>query len=510
MIKTYTAISLVVFDDKGKIIYRKDSEDFINKNIYSFEGEGVLRTFAHRKIGIFTLVIDNVLLNYIGMGIVPTNDEYTRKEKPCGYIFMVREIDQEGIDYCANTIGENVEGRIFLDSIQLNDYIKTIKNKDYAIKELRTFSGGSTAFMCFTMPDPKAGQLADFANVFCIVSAEILFVLISILMYVNIRISRPLKKINKAFKENSITPVMTLTKEKNEFGQISLMIEDFFEQKEKIAAQNERMQHLNEELQVTNANLKNSHVQITSSIVYASRLQHSMLLAHSPNGEWFSDSFTIYLPKDIVGGDFYVAQTVGIYNIAVIGDCTGHGVPGAILVSMGISFLYQIIDSRDVEFMPDIILNKMREKVVSAFSVDINGEEIEDGMDVAIVIHNKETRETYFAGAGRPAVIVKNGELHVVKGDKMPIGRFVCNKDFTRKKLDVSYGDSIYLYSDGCTDQVGGPNVRKIMSKNFQNIILKYSNLDFKEQKECLEQFISDWKANQPQTDDISMLAFKI
>ena len=508
MLKTYSATSLAIFGKDGTLLYRNDAQP-IRRNVYGFDGKSVATFFEHRPFAIFTVLNDGLLLNYVGAGIVPSDDEYTRTTAPCGYIFLVRTITQEGLDEHCRTLGD-IEAKLFTDSIQCKEFVSGLKDKDFVIKEMYDMNHKVSGYGVFTYDNPTAGQLSDFGKTVLIISGILLYVLISVVLYINKKITRPLRRISKAFQENNISPVKPLKAENNEFGQISEMMEDFFEQKEEIIVQNDKMQQLNDELQIAVVGLKLANDQVTSSIKYASRLQDAMLHAHAPGNGWFAESFTIYHPKDIVGGDFYVSQTLGKYRIALLGDCTGHGVPGAILVSMGISFLFQILDSRDAVFLPDIILNRLREKVVSAFSVSADGKQVEDGMDVALVIYNTETGESYFAGAGRPAVIVRNGELTIIKGDPMPIGHFVRAKDFTRQQLDLQPGDCVYLYSDGCTDQVGGPNNRKIMAKQFQEKILSVSTLPFPEQKEALEKFIMDWKGDALQTDDISLLAFRV
>ena len=131
-------------------------------------------------------------------------------------------------------------------------------------------------------------------------------------------------------------------------------------------------------------------------------------------------------------------------------------------------------------------------------------------MDVGVVIYNKETSEAYFAGAGRPIVIIRDGEMQSVKGDQMPIGRYIKTNDFTRKQIDLKSGDMVYIYSDGCTDQVGGDPKRKITSQKFKQYLLEISSLDFPAQKESIENFIDTWRGDIPQTDDISLLAFRV
>ena len=515
MPETYEASGVAVFDINGNKIYDKCIQDFPS-NIYPFEGKDLLDFFAVPNRTTFTVNIDGRLFNYIGAGIVPTDDEYTRKETPVGYILLVREVLELDIKVHCKALGE-IDAAMFLAEDEKNDYIKTLVKMDYVESTMRNYRNEVSAYLCFSYPDPAAGQIKQFARVFNFICVEMLLILVLMLLFVNRKITRPLRKISKAFERDQISPVASLTKMSNEFGQISKMMYDFFEQKEEITAQNDALKVQKEEIEMQNDfmmelndSLTKTNQHMTDSITYARRLQQSMLHAHAPKEGWFSESFAIYRPKNIVGGDFYVCQTIGAYQIAIDGDCTGHGVPGAILASMGISFIYQIIDSPNFDFMPDTLLNCLRTKVIDAFGTDEDGRQVSDGMDVGVVVYNKETSEAYFAGAGRPVVIIRNGEMQSVKGDHMPIGRYVKTDNFTRQKLDLQSGDIVYIYSDGCTDQVGGPQMRKITATKFKDYLLEISALDFPAQKESIENFIDTWRGDIPQTDDISLLAFRV
>lgn len=515
MPETYQSGCVAVFDADGKKIYDSHIPDFPS-DIFPFDGKDLIEFFSDPDRTTFTVNIDGRLFNYIGAGIVPTDDEYTRQSPPIGYILLIREVLELDIKLHCKALGE-IDAEMFLAEGEKNDYIKTLDNVDYVESTMRNYHGEVSAYLCFSYLDPAAGQIRQFARVFNFICVEIVLILVLVLLFVNKNITRPLRRINKAFEQDQIAPVSSLTKMSNEFGQIARMMYDFFEQKEEITSQNDALKLQKEEIEMQNEcmmdlndSLTKTNQQMTDSITYARRLQQSMLHAHAPKDGWFSESFAIYIPKNIVGGDFYVCQTVGVYNIAIDGDCTGHGVPGAMLASMGISFLYQIIDSSDFDFMPDTLLNRMRTKVIDAFGTDEEGRQVSDGMDVGVVIYNKETSEAYFAGAGRPAMIVHDGAIQSVKGDHMPIGRYVKTNDFTRHKLDLQAGDIVYIYSDGCTDQVGGPQMRKITATKFKDYLLEISALDFPAQKENIENYIKTWRGDIPQTDDISLLAFRV
>ena len=514
MQKSYSAENVSVFNSDGKKIYSKSALTSPD-NLFPFDGQGLKPLFDGKYCTSFFEEKSGKLLVYFGAGIVPTEDEYTRKEKPVGYLFLVKEITEKDIQNFENQLG-NVNATLFFDGAKKNEFVENCP-QEYIVKELHGYDNKISAYFCMTYTNPLEKQIKDFLLIVLIVGGEVLLILLNIFLFFKKRVTKPLKRIDKTFKQNNTAPILPITQTNDEFGEITRMIVDFFEQKEEISAQNEELQQQKEEISAQNENvmqlngkLSTFNKQLTDSISYASRLQSSMLLAHSPKQGWFSESCTLYFPKEIVGGDFYVAQTIGTKHIAVLGDCTGHGVPGAVLVSMGISFLYQIIDFKECELMPDHILSCLREKVISSFGIDKDGGMRTDGMDVAVVVYDTKTKEAYFSGAQRPCVIVKNNEIIEIKGDRMPIGRYVKNGEFTRVKLDVSEGDQIYLYSDGCTDQVGGEKKRKLMSKNFRDKILEVSSLPMKEQAEKLSQYIFDYKGEIAQTDDISLIAFKI
>ncbi len=521
MLKSYSAENISVFDSDGKSIYSKSAPSSPD-HLYPFEGDTLKNLFNENCFASFFKQNSERLLAYFAAGIVPTDDEYDRKTKPTGFLFLVKEITTDDLKTIENQLGE-VSIHLFFKSGEKDSYVENCKD-ECIIKELKDLNQNTQAFFCLTFSNPLEKQANELLLVILIVGGEVFLILLNIFMFFKKRVTKPLNCIEKAFQQSNTTPIIPVTKSPDEFGDISQMMAEFFEQKEEILVQNEQVMQLNEELKVINddLNVKRKRIeeqnhaisltnkQLTDGISYASRLQSAMLLAHSPKKGWFSDSCSFYFPKEIVGGDFYVAQTIGTKHIAVLGDCTGHGVPGAVLVSMGISFLYQIIDSHNCELMPDTILTQLREKVISSFGVDKDGAMRSDGMDVAVVVYDTETKEAYFSGAERPCVIVKNNEVMEVKGDKMPIGRYVKDGEFTRVKLDVCPGNQIYLYSDGCTDQVGGEHKRKIMSKHFKEKILEYSSLPMKEQAEKLSKYIFDYKGDVAQTDDIALIAFKI
>lgn len=276
-------------------------------------------------------------------------------------------------------------------------------------------------------------------------------------------------------------------------------------QKEDLESQRAELEVLYKAVSESNEIISSAHEQLKSGVNYAFRLQSSLLSAVSPQNVLHNEFFIIYEPKETVGGDFYFFRLVGNKIIAALGDCTGHGIPGAILASMGISFLKEITDHI---IDPAEILNLLREKFISSFSGD--GDIRNDGMDVALLVYNIDTFEAEYAGAQRPLIYIHNGELIEIKGDRMPVGRGLRITPFTNNSIRFEKGDCVYMYSDGCTDQAGGERGHKLLSVNFKQTLRYYSVMPMDEQKEAIISYIDSWRGNRNRTDDISLLAFKL
>jgi len=210
-------------------------------------------------------------------------------------------------------------------------------------------------------------------------------------------------------------------------------------QKDEIEAQSEMISIQNEE--------------IKSSIHYASRIQSAILTPDEQIEKIFNEYFILFLPRDIVSGDFYWITKVGTKKICVIADCTGHGVPGGFMSMLGMSFISQII-SKGGELHPADILNQLRSSVINSLHQTIEVGSSKDGMDIAIYVIDEETNILEFSGANNPLVHIRNNELNHIKSDKMPIGIHLrANEPFTNYTMELKPGDCIYTFSDGYVDQ---------------------------------------------------------
>lgn len=249
---------------------------------------------------------------------------------------------------------------------------------------------------------------------------------------------------------------------------------------------------------------------IMDSIEYAKRIQTAIL----PSLELFSDKlehFVLYKPKDIVSGDFYWQSDLGDEMIVVVADCTGHGVPGAFMSMLGVSLLNEIIEKQEV-ISPDEILNRLRHGIINSLKqkekADIK-EGMKDGMDVAVCSINFNKNRLMFAGANNPLYLIRNNELSEIKGDKMPVAIHSVMNPFTLHELELQKGDSFYTFSDGYSDQFGGAENKKFLSKNFRNTILSFQGLPMLQQGVRLNEIFEQWRGENEQVDDVTVVGIK-
>jgi serine phosphatase RsbU (regulator of sigma subunit) len=244
--------------------------------------------------------------------------------------------------------------------------------------------------------------------------------------------------------------------------------------------------------------------EITSSIIAAKKIQQALLPSESMLKEILKDFFIFYKPRDIVSGDFYWVSKRNKKIIIVAADCTGHGVPGALMSMLGISFLNEIINKED-NIYTAVILNKLRDRIIEALTH--NGIEAKEGMDISIAIINEENLEMYFSGAFNSCYVIRNCDIIEIKADSMPIGFMTeTDKPFTSQKFQLKEGDHIYFTSDGFQDQFGGPRGKKLKSKIFKEFLLRLQNRPMKEQGMVLEEYFDQWKGLQDQVDDVMVI----
>ncbi len=286
----------------------------------------------------------------------------------------------------------------------------------------------------------------------------------------------------------------------------------------KIRKANNQLRELNaeitqqkEELQTQKEEIERQNRNITESINYASRIQRALLPRPDILKNVFPENFILYLPKQTVSGDFFWYYRSGNKFLIAVADCTGHGVPGALISMLGISFLNEIVKTNSYTDAADII-NKLREHVKTSLKQEAEDWiTTRDGMDIALLIIDLDTYEADFAGAYNPVIVVKpDGQLIETKGDKMPVGVYFKEKAFTNRKIKVEKGDMIYLFSDGYIDQFGYESNKKFMYRNFKNLLMGIANLSASKQFDILTSTLINWKGHLAQVDDITVLGFRV
>jgi serine phosphatase RsbU (regulator of sigma subunit) len=245
---------------------------------------------------------------------------------------------------------------------------------------------------------------------------------------------------------------------------------------------------------------------ITASIRYAERIQRAML----PSDDTFVDTFVLYMPKDIVSGDFYWMCDTGDKMLIAACDCTGHGVPGAFMSIIGHNSLNKVVREYGIT-RPSAILDQLNAEVVKALT-QRNEETINDGMDLTLIAFDRHNFSLEFAGAYNPIYVVRKGEVLTYKGDRFPIGMssLQMKKNFQNQIVDIQPGDMIYMSSDGYADQFGTPESKKFKSGNVKKLLSEIWHLPLNEQREILEKAILDWKGDLPQVDDIMLIGTRM
>ena len=279
-----------------------------------------------------------------------------------------------------------------------------------------------------------------------------------------------------------------------------------------IQEQAEQLLKTNEEINDQKKLVEFKNTEITDSIHYAGRIQNAILPKIDFLNEIFPEHLIIFKPRDIVSGDFYWAAKVDNNVIFTVGDCTGHGVPGAFMSLLGLSFLNEIVTKNKL-VETDKILNHLRNSVISALHQTGTFGEAQDGMDIAMCNYNTENSIITFSGANNPIIIVKkNSELIELKPDKMPIGIYYGNetRDFTATTFQLEKSDMIYIFSDGYADQFGGEKGKKFKYHRFKQLLIESSSFPVDIQKQKIEGTLEKWIGCHEQVDDICLLGIKI
>ena len=254
------------------------------------------------------------------------------------------------------------------------------------------------------------------------------------------------------------------------------------------------------------------HGHVTDSIQYVRKLQNALVPSQDAYATQFRDFFVMHRPKDLVSGDFHWYHRIGPDQCLVAAaDCTGHGLPGAMLAGIGCSLLNELVTTSP-ERDPAELLHLLNERLIGTLHQQGRRSGAGDGMDVALCRIDRAANEVLFAGAFRPLYLVQEGQLTVINGDRRPIGgaHHGTDRHFTCHRLAVRPGDRLYLFSDGYVDQLGGPDHQRFMTKRFDDLVMHHQHLPLRDQGDVLERAFLDWKGESEQVDDICVLGLEV
>ena len=276
-------------------------------------------------------------------------------------------------------------------------------------------------------------------------------------------------------------------------------------QKVVIEQQKVEVEQQKEVVELAHNELEEKNQEIMDSIVYAKRIQSAILPPIKVVKEYLKESFILYKPKDVVAGDFYWLQHKNGKVLFAAADCTGHGVPGAMVSVVCNNGLNRSVREHGLT-IPGEILDRTREIVAQEFKK--SEEDVKDGMDIALC--SIEGMKLQYAGAYNPLWIIRDGELIETKANKQPIGQFENPRPYTTHSFDLEQGDAIYIFSDGYVDQFGGEKEKKFKSKAFRALLLSIQDKPMEEQKTIIDKTFETWKGDLEQIDDVCVIGVRV
>lgn len=419
----------------------------------------------------------------------------------------------------------NIEGKAYKQLSEsykgLNNLNKALEYKDYFIVITdRIFSDEKTkaiAEMQTRYETEKKEKEIQFLNKenqlqeetvkrqrILIYSLVLIFAIIIVFTVIVLKQSRKIKKAN-----------IQLAEQNNEILQ----------QKEEIEAQRDEIETQRDTVLEQKNHIEKINKEVIDSIHYAQYIQSAILPQPELRDQLFGEHFIFFKPRNIVSGDFYWVTKVEGRTIIAVADCTGHGVPGAFMSMLGLSYLNEVINNEYITH-PGVILRRLRKKVISTLKQKGESGEQRDGMDISLCSIDYDTLKLEFSGANNPVYILRNRNyepisntrilesdeyiLYEIKGDKMPIAMYDKMDKFQTHEIQLQKGDCIYLFSDGYADQFGGPEGKKFKYKPFKKLLLTNCQKTMGEQQLILDQALSTWQQECEQVDDILVVGIKI
>ena len=300
--------------------------------------------------------------------------------------------------------------------------------------------------------------------------------------------------------------------EQDEMGKALLKMRDELssyrhEMESKVSEQTLEIRKQKDEVNEQRLMVLNLYNDLQSSIDYALKIQQTILPSDQFIRECFPESFVLYKPKATVSGDFYWCSAKGSKRMLAAADCTGHGVPGAFMSLVGYNAFNQAVK---VFLKPAQVMNSVNRFSTKAMRAEGVEQGLKDGMDVAFISFDTDTKELLFAAAKNSGFVVRRNEVITLEADSFSVGaHFSGEKEFSQQSMMMQSGDIIYLFSDGYADQFGGPQGKKFMRRRFKDLLLEASALPIQEQHDFLLQSFESWRGNHEQIDDVMVVGIR-
>lgn len=307
-----------------------------------------------------------------------------------------------------------------------------------------------------------------------------------------------------------------------EKGKLEEEKQKFQEKNKKLWQQSVAIHKEKERINIIKREVEAKHKDVMDSISYAQRIQRALLTSEIYFKKYLPEYFVLFKPRDIVSGDFYwLHSRAGMKNVLLAtADCTGHGVPGAFMSMLGMSFLNEIVIEKKIS-QPDLIMNQLRENIIHALNPDeflgdtaeyIPSESsVKDGMDMSVCRFDLEKMELHYAAANNGIYQIRDNEIISHKADKFPVGKHTVDLiPFSLKTVPLQKGDCLYTLTDGFADQFGGQKGKKFKYKQLEELLLSIYMKPMQEQKSVLDKAIEEWMKDTDQIDDICLIGIRV
>lgn len=459
------------------------------------------------------------------MGDISLSNDTLRK-------LEVNLIDKDGLTLYSN----NSKGSAFATKYEQFDLIKNMSGervnfletdeKLYFVAKQQSYANyaGNDWILAISIDKEKAfSPLAEIQRYILLVILSVLGLSVVLALIAANLFVRPIVKLSKTADEigKGNFDVKIEVNSNDEIGRLAKQLSNsshiLLKKLEEQKASNEQMAAQKGEIEAQKAQLEYANNQISDSIIYAKRIQSSILPDINTLSKVLKDAFVIYKPKDVVSGDFYWSERIrqgrNEYLVIACADCTGHGVPGAIMSIMGSNLLTNIIYYQNY-----LDPNKILARLDKLIKMELQRDDIKqnrDGMEIGICVINLDDLKMEFSGAGIPLHMVRKGELSTYRSPKLMIGGIEGDERdaaamLNKEEIQLESGDKLYLTSDGFQDQFGGAEDKKFMVKALKNLILETSAKPIPEQEKLLTAAFEDWKKNTHQTDDVLLIGVEV